>query len=99
MSAVDEIAALTQSIGEHAVQAIGRDNLESLTVVTNANDMTARIAVELIDNNAETQAEALEELFSVQDLFFEEVSMTFAFGVDAIPDGVQVTGQRQYSYA
>ena len=98
MSAVDEVQALTQSIGEHAVQAIGREHLAALAVVVNPIDLTARITVGLRENSDYEQQRALEALFEVQELFFEDASMTFGFGVD---DGLPTEGstQRQYQFA
>ncbi|MEV7692483.1 hypothetical protein AB0N73_04030 [Microbacterium sp. NPDC089189] len=100
MTAVDEVSALTQSIGEHAVQAIGRKHLSALSVVVNPIDMTARIAVSLRDSNAKEQARAFEKFFDVQDLFFDDVSMTLVLGVDGndLPSAVPV-GSQQFSFA
>lgn len=99
MTGVDEVSALTQSIGEHAVLAIGTKHLAELSVVVNSNDMTARITVALRKNNDAEQRRALENLFDVQDLFFDDVSMTFAFGIDADLPAARLSEQRQFQFA
>jgi hypothetical protein len=99
MSAVDEVSALTQSIGEHAVSGIGREHISRLSVVVNSNDMTARVVVKLRENSEAEQTHALESLFDVQELFFDEVSMTFAFGHDESLDEARAGVQRAYQYA
>lgn len=99
MTAVDEVSALTQSIGEYAVQSIGTKHLVELSVVLSPVDWTARIAVALADNSEKEQSRALDKLFEVQELFFDDVSMTFAFGADGDLPVAQTLGSRQYSYA
>lgn len=99
MTGVDEVSALTQSIGEHAVLAIGKKHLSELSVVINGNDLTARVTVALRKNSDAEQRRALEKLFEVQELFFDEASMTFAFGHDADLPTAQMSEQRQYSFA
>lgn len=99
MTAVDEVSALTQSIGEHAVQAIGAKHIADLTVVVMPIDWTARIAVSLESNTEKEQRRALEKLFDVQDLFFDDVSMTFVFGEDLDLPAAHQVGAQQYSYA
>ena len=98
MTEVNELDALTQSIGEHAVQALGEERLSELSVVLYTNDMTCMVTVCLQENTDAEQQEALELLFDVQGLFFEDVSMSFDFG--AVDDArVEVSEmQRQFSY-
>lgn len=99
MTAVDEFSALTQSIGEHAVSAIGSEHLRELSVVLSGTDMTARIVVSLRENTQAEQDYALEELFNVQELFFDEVSMTFGFGTETELANAESTARRQFSFA
>lgn len=99
MTGVDEVSALTQSIGEHAVQAIGKKHLSELSVVVNGNDMTARVTVALRKNTDAEQQRALERLFDVQELFFDDASMTFAFGLDADLPAAHLSEQRQFQFA
>jgi len=99
MTAVDEVSALTQSIGEHAVAAIGAKHLSELSVVVNPFDCSARVVVALQENTEKEQRRALEKLFDVQDLFFDEVSMSFAFGSDIDLPTAHLAGARQYSFA
>lgn len=98
MTEVNELDALTQSIGEHAVQALGEDRLRELSVVLYTHDMTCMVTVCLEENTDAEQQEALESLFDVQGLFFEDVSMSFDFGaVDEASVAVSEM-QRQFSY-
>lgn len=100
MTAVDEVSALTQSIGEHAVQAIGAKHLTELSVVVSPIDYTARVVVALRENTDKEQRRALEKFFEVQELFFDDVSMTFGFGTDVdLPTAKQAAGARQFSFA
>lgn len=99
MTPVDEVSALTQSIGEHAVQAVGAKHLTELSVVVSSIDMTARVTMALRENSDKEQRRALERMFEVQELFFEDVSMTIAFGVDGELPTAQAAGSRQFSYA
>ncbi|WP_136024256.1 hypothetical protein [Microbacterium sp. K27] len=99
MTGVDEVSALTHSIGEHAVQAIGPKHLAELSVVVNGTDLTARVTVALRKNTEAEQRRALEKLFEVQDLFFDDASMTFAFGHDADLPTAQLSEQRQFQFA
>jgi hypothetical protein len=99
MTEVIEFEALTESIGAHAVQALGSERLRELTVVLDINDMTCLVSVCLRKNTDSEQQEALELLFDIQNLFFDEVSMSFDFGT---PDSSQVATtemQRQFSFA
>ena len=99
MTAVDEVSALTHSIGEHAVQAIGRKHLAELTVVVSPVDMTARVTIALQDNSEKEQRRALERVFEVQELFFDDVSMTFEFGTGDDLTDARLVGSGQFSYA
>lgn len=99
MTAVDEVSALTQSIGEYAVQMVGKENLAELAVVLNPADLTARVSLVLKDNNEATQRDALEALFEVQELFFEDASMMFTFGHMRDMEDAEQGAQRQFQYA
>lgn len=99
MTAADPNQALTQSIGEHAVQAIGRSHISELTVVLSSIDMTCRVVVALEKNTDKEQRRALNKLFDVQELFFDEVAMSFDFGIEDDLPSAQLSSQRQYSFA
>lgn len=99
---IDENQILTQSIGEHAVAAIGADRLHSLTVTFDARDAGCTIAFVLEDNSDEEQLRAIDKLLDVQMLFMDEASIEFR--IDDIADAEDADdrhsiSQRQYSYA
>lgn len=99
MTAVDEVSALTQSIAEHAVQAFGPKHMTQLSVTVSSVDFAARVTVQLRNNTDKEQRRALEKFFDLQDLFFDDVSMTLAFGTDEDLPSAHNVGSRQYSFA
>lgn len=99
---VDENQILTQSIGEHAVQAIGADRVHTLRVTFDARDASCIIAFVLENNSDAEQLRAIDRLLDVQLLFIDEASIEFR--IDDLTDAHEATerhsvSQRQYSYA
>ena len=70
-----------------------------LSVMAITADLTARVFIELLETTESEQSRAAEKLLDTQDLFAQEVTMTFAFGVDAAMLGPHSAGLRCYSYA
>lgn len=99
MTVADANQALTQSIGEHSVQALGRSHISELSVVLSNIDMTCRVVVALEKNTDKEQRRALNKLFEVQELFFDEVAMSFDFGTENDLPTAHLSSQRQYSFA
>lgn len=81
------------------MQAVGKSHLSELSVVVSNIDLTARVTVALRENSDPEQRRALEQLFDVQELFFDDVSMTFAFGHHAGLTEAQTSEQRQFQFA
>ena len=72
---MDENQILTQSIGEHAVTAIGRERLHSLTVTFDARDASCTLAFVLVENTDSEQLRAIEKLLDLQMLFVDEATI------------------------
>lgn len=99
MPALDEESALTESIGLNGVAAIGARHLTDLSVVVNTADLTARVFISLARTTEYEQRRAAQNLLDTQDLFAKEVTMIFAFGLNAKILGTHSAGSRYYSYA
>lgn len=99
---LDSNEILTRSIGEHAVDAIGRDHLRSLSVLFDARDATCTVSFVLSENTDGEQLRAIDKLLDVQQLFMDEASMEFRIDdeseLDADEDRHSVS-QRQFCYA
>ncbi len=97
---LDEIEILTRSIGEHAVDGIGRENLRSLSVLFDARDASCSISFVLAENTDGQQLRALDKLLAVQELFIDEASFEFHIGeeADAISEAQSIS-QHQFSYS
>jgi F0F1-type ATP synthase beta subunit len=83
MSDLAELGALTQSIGEHSVEAIGAENLQGLTAELNVRDYSCTVRVSLKDNSYERQLDVLSKMFDVEELFSDEAIVAVHF-VDQI---------------
>lgn len=99
---MDENEILTRSIGESAVDVIGRDHLSSLTVLFDARDASCTISFTLNDNSDQEQLRALDRLVDIQMMFIEEASIEIQIEdkADFHPDDSRHTlSQRQFCYA
>lgn len=99
---MDDNQVLTQSIGEHAVAAIGGERVHALTVTFDSRDSSCVIAFVLEDNSDAEQLRAIDRLLDVQMLFIDEASIEFR--IDDVTDPEEAAdrhsiSQRQYSYA
>lgn len=99
MPALDEFSALTHSIGINAVEAIGARHVTDLSVVVDTVDFTARVFIALAQATEHEQRRAAQNLLDTQDLFSDEVTMVFSFGLNAEISGARSAGSRYYSYA
>jgi hypothetical protein len=98
MAGSDETRALVTSIGEHAVDLIGKENLLGLQVYL-GGDQCADVTVSLRENSDESQREAIVALLGVEDLFYDEAALSFHFVDDIATKGDQRVASAQYSYA
>lgn len=97
MGPLDDLQALTQSIGEYAVGVIGRENLSGLQVTVDRRNMSAQISVHLADNTDEAQLAVIVDLFDVERMFADEVVVSYSF-VEEIDVAAETRESvRQYS--
>lgn len=96
---MDDLQILTQSIGEYAVDTVGRENIRGLQVVMNPVDQTAQIAVVLADDSDESQKAALRALFDVEAVYLDEAVLSFAFVDDLEQADAAFAARQVYSYA
>jgi hypothetical protein len=95
----DASRALVTSIGENAVDLIGKENLVGLQVYLDQLDESAEITVSLRDNSDESQREAIRALLDVEELFYDEAALSFHFVDDITTNGDHRIARAQYSYA
>ena len=99
---MDENEILTRSIGETAVDAIGRDHLRSLSVLFDARDASCTITFSLSNNGDEEQLRALDRLVDIQLMFVDEASIEIQIEDKSdlgLHEDHQTLSQRQYCYA
>ncbi|MEO8527691.1 MAG: hypothetical protein ABI435_01290 [Pseudolysinimonas sp.] len=99
MAGNDDVRALVSSIGEHAVNMIGKENLLGLEVFLDKEELSAEITVSLRDNTDESQREAIAALFGVEELFYDEAVLSFQFVDDIAAKGDARVARAQFSYA
>ena len=99
MTVMDEFRALTYAIGDFTVDALGKENLTGLQVVTDPRELSAFISIALKDQSDVAQRRAIAVMFEVEEMYFDEVALTYVF-VDHIHDSIHATSSvPQYSYA
>ena len=99
MKPANELQALTTSIGEHSVDAIGAEHLNALEVSLDSRDMTCQVIVALSDNSDAEQRRVLTALLDVESLYYDEAVLSFSF-VDSIEhDSAPLESVPQYNYA
>ncbi len=99
MSGMDELQALAQSIGEYTVDLIGRDNLDALQVTVDRRNRSAQVSIELKKPSDAEQLRVLDVMFELEQMYFEEVVLSYSFveAIDATADDRETV--RQFSYA
>ncbi len=81
MNTPTEDQALVQSILIHAEQSLGAgEKMLSLGIQYSATSQQGVVHAELITNTFETQKEAVESFFAVQDIFSDEAELVLRFG-------------------
>jgi hypothetical protein len=95
---MDELQALTTSIGEYTLDVLGRENLTGLQVTLDKRDRGAFMLIALADGSDEEQRRVIAEMFEVEKVFVDEAVLTYLF-VDEIMSGATVDASTpQYSY-
>ncbi|WP_314148439.1 hypothetical protein [uncultured Leifsonia sp.] len=99
MTGVNDLQALTTSIGEFTVDALGRESIAGLQVVMEAVDHLGHISIALKDNSDAEQKRVLRELFEIERMYYDDAALAFEF-VDAVdPDLPAKSNVPVYSYA
>ncbi|MFJ2535845.1 hypothetical protein [Microbacterium maritypicum] len=99
MTGYDELQALTISIGEHSLTAIGREKLRALEVQLDPRTNHATMTIVLRANDDESQTDALRELFDVEHLFADEVVLSYVFAETLDNEKSSTVTMPQFSYA
>ncbi|WP_413456024.1 hypothetical protein ACLQ8T_05980 [Glutamicibacter sp. FR1] len=97
--ALDDAEVLVQSIGLHAVSAIGKENLRALEVALDAENGEAHIVVVLQNETEEQILRATDKLNDLQILFLGEVSINWAFEEPGSRTRTVRATEKQYQYA
>lgn len=74
---MNELQALTQSIGEQTILYLGKDQVSALEVLLDTRIMEARVSVSLKDNSEESQLRAFGLFGEIEGIFSGEVSIAF----------------------
>lgn len=88
MTGMDELEALAQSIGEHTIEAIGREAFSGIQVTVDRRNMSAQISILLADDSDDEQLRVIRQLFDVEQIFVDEVVISYSF-VSAIAEPVE----------
>lgn len=99
MTGYDELQALTISIGEHSLNAIGRDNLQALEVQLDPRTSHATMTIVLRSNDDVAQTDALRQLFDVENLFADEAVLSYVFAERLDHERAAADFMPQFSYA
>jgi hypothetical protein len=94
---LDELQALTQSIGEYAISVIGRENLSGIQVTVDRRNMSAQLSVRLAENSDETQLGVIMALFDVERMYADEVVVSYSFVEEIDVSEETRESVRQYS--
>lgn len=96
---VGELQALTRSIGEHSLNAIGQENLSGMQATLDARTLVCTLQLALRSNSSRSQLDAISALGEVEELFFDDAVLAFQF-VEKIETGAErQLAQLQYSYS
>ncbi|ODA89813.1 hypothetical protein ATY41_03980 [Leifsonia xyli subsp. xyli] len=99
MAGVNELQLLTTSIGEFAVDAIGRETINGLQVVMEAVDRLGHVSIALKDNSDAEQKRVLRELFDIERMYYDEAALAFQFIHELEPDIAAKANVPVYCYA
>lgn len=79
MTHSNEFAILAQSIGESAVDYIGKDNLKALALDMNSSTFEGVVRVSLKNNSDAAQLETIRKFFELEELFRDEADLELVF--------------------
>lgn len=93
-----DFGALIQSLGEHAVDAIGKPNLEQLTVHGDVANESAEVEICLIDNTWDEQTRVIDLMIDLRLMFMDEISVSYRF-TELDSCSAAVARRSQFAYA
>ncbi len=76
---MDEFEATITSLGEHAVDYIGRQNLRQLAVFGDHHNSSADIQICLAVNDWASQTAAIDKMIELRAMFISELSIQYHF--------------------
>jgi hypothetical protein len=94
-----ELQALTHSIGEHALMALGLENIAGMQATLNPTDLVCILQIALRVNSGQSQLDAIAALGDVEDLFFNEAVISFQFVDEIMKSSEPARSPLQYSYS
>lgn len=99
MSDHDEFNVLVTAVGEYTLSALGRDNLRGLRVTLDHHEMSCHVTIALENNSDANQKHAIQQMFDVEQIYFDELVMSFSL-VESLDD-VEAPRESvpQYSFA
>lgn len=96
---IGELQALTHSIGEHALMALGVENVTGMQATLNPTDLVCILQIALRANSDQSQLDAIAALGDVEDLFFNEAVISFQFVDEIMKSSEPAMSPLQYSYS
>lgn len=94
-----ELRALTRSIGEHAVTAFGKENLQALSVALDPFDLTATINVALSDDSMASLLTIGDAFADLEELFLMDAVLRLRFLDASEIQSAPVSSQPTYAMA
>lgn len=81
---MDEFSALIQSLGEHAVDYIGKDNLLRLDVFGDEVDQSAHVEIFLCSEEWGDHSSAIDKMIELREMFMDDLAVDYRFaGADS----------------
>jgi hypothetical protein len=99
MSGLDEIQALTTSIGEFSLDTIGKSKLRGLRVTLDPRSLNAEMVIVLKKNTDSQQKSVLRSLFEVERVFADDAVLSYHFADDLVDDEATLGMVPLFSYA
>lgn len=92
---MDAFQAIIHSLGEHLVTSLGRESLESLTIVGDEVLNTADVHVTLQDGSWSAEERAIDTILDVLPLFDEDgLHVSYCFVPESVDRIEQKAGDR-----
>ncbi|MGL4178207.1 MAG: hypothetical protein ACRCSN_19300 [Dermatophilaceae bacterium] len=76
---MNEFEAVINSLGEHVVSYVGKDNIGSVTIWADELTATADVAIVLASDTWEAEERAIDRMIEVRSVFLDEVAIDYRF--------------------